>query len=70
MGVKPSQSGARILAALEKIAAHQPIGVSDLTEDLSHLYRAPHLKTRCVVAAQKSRWNSIEWAGGRICRRP
>lgn len=30
MAVKPSQSGARILAALEKIAEHQPIGVSDL----------------------------------------
>ena len=34
MGVKPSQSGARILAALEKIAAHQPIGVSDLARAL------------------------------------
>ena len=30
MPVKPSQSGSRILAALEKIAEHQPIGVSDL----------------------------------------
>jgi IclR family acetate operon transcriptional repressor len=30
MGVKPSQSGARILAALEKIAENQPIGVSEL----------------------------------------
>lgn len=34
MGVKPSQSGARILAALEKIATHQPIGVSDLARAL------------------------------------
>lgn len=30
MSVKPSQSGSRILAALEKIAQHQPIGVSEL----------------------------------------
>ena len=30
MPVKPSQSGARILAALAKIAKHQPIGVSEL----------------------------------------
>lgn len=30
MGVKPSQSGARILTALEKIAENQPIGVSEL----------------------------------------
>jgi len=30
MAVKPSQSGARILAALEKIAQHQPVGVSEL----------------------------------------
>jgi len=30
MPVKPSQSGARILAALEKIAANQPVGVSEL----------------------------------------
>jgi IclR family acetate operon transcriptional repressor len=28
--VKPSQSGSRILAALERIAEHQPVGVSDL----------------------------------------
>src|SRR5262245_28119828 len=30
MPVKPSQSGSRILAALERIAEHQPVGVSDL----------------------------------------
>jgi IclR family transcriptional regulator, acetate operon repressor len=30
MPVKPSQSGARILAALEKIAQNQPVGVSEL----------------------------------------
>jgi IclR family acetate operon transcriptional repressor len=30
MAVKTSQSGARILVALERIAQHQPIGVSDL----------------------------------------
>lgn len=30
MPVKPSQSGARILAALAKIAKHQPIGVGEL----------------------------------------
>jgi DNA-binding IclR family transcriptional regulator len=30
MPVKPSQSGARILAALGKIAKHQPVGVSEL----------------------------------------
>jgi IclR family acetate operon transcriptional repressor len=30
MAVKPSQSGARILAALEKIAENQPVGVSEL----------------------------------------
>jgi IclR family acetate operon transcriptional repressor len=30
MPVKPSQSGARILTALEKIAQHQPVGVSEL----------------------------------------
>lgn len=30
MPVKPSQSGSRILAALEKIAQQQPIGVSEL----------------------------------------
>lgn len=30
MPVKPSQSGARILAALDVIAQHQPIGISDL----------------------------------------
>lgn len=35
MGVKPSQSGARILAALEKIALHQPVGISDLARSLS-----------------------------------
>lgn len=34
MAVKPSQSGARILAALEKIAVHQPVGVSDLARSL------------------------------------
>jgi len=30
MAVKTSQSGARILLALERIAQHQPVGVSDL----------------------------------------
>ena len=30
MAVKTSQSGARILSALERIAQHQPVGVSDL----------------------------------------
>jgi IclR family transcriptional regulator, acetate operon repressor len=35
MGVKPSQSGARILAALEKIAIHQPVGISDLARSLN-----------------------------------
>jgi len=44
MGVKPSQSGARILAALEKVAIHQPVGVSDLArvldENLSATQRA------------------------------
>jgi IclR family transcriptional regulator, acetate operon repressor len=30
MPVKSSQSGARVLAALEKIAQHQPVGVSEL----------------------------------------
>src|SRR5439155_1147897 len=34
MGVKPSQSGARILAALEKIALNQPMGISDLARAL------------------------------------
>jgi DNA-binding IclR family transcriptional regulator len=32
--VKPSQSGSRILAALERIARQQPIGVSDLARAL------------------------------------
>jgi IclR family acetate operon transcriptional repressor len=32
--VKPSQSGSRILAALEKIAQNQPLGVSDLARML------------------------------------
>lgn len=44
MGVKPSQSGARILATLEKIAVLQPVGVSDLArgldENLSAVQRA------------------------------
>lgn len=30
MSVKPSQSAARVLAALDKIAEHQPVGVSEL----------------------------------------
>ena len=34
MPVKPSQSGARILAALEKIALKQPVGVSALAREL------------------------------------
>ncbi len=34
MAVKPSQSGARILSALAKIAKHQPIGVSELARSL------------------------------------
>lgn len=34
MAVKTSQSGARILAALEKIARHQPLGVSALARML------------------------------------
>jgi IclR family acetate operon transcriptional repressor len=44
MPVKPSQSGARILAALDKIAEHQPIGISDLArlldENLAAVQRA------------------------------
>lgn len=44
MPVKPSQSGARILAALEKIALHQPVGVSELArlldENLGAVQRA------------------------------
>ena len=35
MAVKPSQSGARILSALDKIAHHQPLGVSELARLLS-----------------------------------
>ena len=30
MSVKPSRSGSRVLAALEQIALHQPVGVSEL----------------------------------------
>jgi IclR family acetate operon transcriptional repressor len=44
MPVKPSQSGARILAALDRIAQHQPIGISDLArlmgENLAAVQRA------------------------------
>jgi IclR family acetate operon transcriptional repressor len=44
MAVKSSQSASRVLAALEKIAEHQPIGVSDLArlldEDISAVQRA------------------------------
>ena len=44
MPVKPSQSGARILAALDKIALHQPVGVSELArlldENLGAVQRA------------------------------
>lgn len=44
MAVKPSQSAARVLAVLEKVAEHQPIRISDLarllSEDLSAVQRA------------------------------
>jgi IclR family acetate operon transcriptional repressor len=44
MPVKPSQSGARILAALDRIAQHQPVGISELArlmdENLAAVQRA------------------------------
>jgi IclR family acetate operon transcriptional repressor len=53
VSVKPSQSGARILAALEIIAAHQPIGVLALAKLLSADKSATQ---RAIMTLAESGW--------------
>jgi IclR family acetate operon transcriptional repressor len=64
MAVKSSQSASRVLAALERIAEHQPIGVSDLArllgEDTSAMQRALVTLARdgwiCAAPGKPTRW--------------
>lgn len=53
MPVKPSQSGARLLLALEKIAQHQPIGVSDLARALEDNIAAAQ---RAIATLAQAGW--------------
>lgn len=59
MPVKPSQSGSRILAALEQIAEHQPIGVSDLARLLDDNIAATQ---RAIATLAQDGW--IKTASG------
>lgn len=59
MPVKPSESGSRILAALEKIAEHQPIGVSDLARLLDDNIGATQ---RAIATLARDGW--IKTAAG------
>lgn len=61
--VKPSQSGSRILAALEKIAQHQPIGVSDLARMLGTNIAATQ---RAIATLAREGW--IKSARGKPTR--
>src|ERR1700756_3181275 len=64
MAVKPSQSGSRVLAVLERIAEHQPIGISDLAKlldaDKSAVQRAlmtlAHEGWICAAPSKPTRW--------------
>lgn len=63
MPVKPSQSGARILAALEQIARHQPIGVSALARHLGANLAATQ---RAIATLSEQGW--IRMAAGKPTR--
>jgi IclR family acetate operon transcriptional repressor len=63
MAVKTSQSGARILAALERIAQHQPVGVSDLARLLDTNVAAAQ---RAIATLADEGW--IRQAPGRPVR--
>lgn len=63
MAVKASTSGARILAALEKIAQHQPVGVSDLARLLGGNIAAAQ---RAIATLAEEGW--IRTAAGRSGR--
>jgi DNA-binding IclR family transcriptional regulator len=63
MSVKPSQSGARILQALEKIARHQPLGVSELARLLDDNIAAAQ---RAIATLAGEGW--IRTAPGRPTR--
>lgn len=63
MSVKPSQSGARILAALERIAQHQPLGVSELARLLGVNIAAAQ---RAIATLAQEGW--IRTAAGRPTR--
>jgi DNA-binding IclR family transcriptional regulator len=63
MPVKPSQSGARILAALARIAKHQPIGVSELARLLDANLAATQ---RAIATLAEEGW--IRTASGRPTR--
>jgi DNA-binding IclR family transcriptional regulator len=63
MPVKASQSGARILSALGKIAAHQPIGVSDLARLLDANLAATQ---RAIATLAEEGW--IRMATGKPTR--
>ena len=63
MSVKPSQSGSRVLAALQKIAQHQPIGVSDLARVLEDNIAATQ---RAIATLARDGW--IKAARGKPTR--
>jgi IclR family acetate operon transcriptional repressor len=63
MPVKSSQSGARILAALEKIAANQPVGVSELARLLGANLAAAQ---RAIATLAEEGW--IRMAPGKPTR--
>jgi IclR family acetate operon transcriptional repressor len=63
MSVKPSQSGARVLAALEQIARHQPLGVSELARLLETNVAAAQ---RAIATLAEEGW--IRIAPGRPTR--
>jgi len=61
MAVKPSQSGARILCALERIASHQPVGLSDLARLLGTNIAATQ---RAIATLSEEGWIRIAPGGG------
>jgi DNA-binding IclR family transcriptional regulator len=63
MAVKPSQSGARILSALAKIAEHQPVGVSVLSRLLGANLAATQ---RAIATLAEEGW--IRMAPGKPTR--
>lgn len=63
MAVKTSQSGARILAALERIAQHQPLGVSELARRLDSNIAAAQ---RAIATLAEEGW--IRQAPGKPVR--